>query len=54
MKINCYSCYSSDNITYFQFTFMCKKCKIILKKCDICNMYCNNKCLEIFDKALTL
>lgn len=50
----CYSCYSKDHIIYSHMTFICSKCKIVLKRCDTCGLYCNDTCLQIFDKALTL
>lgn len=52
--IVCYSCYSKDHVIYSQLTFMCSKCKIVLKRCEICGFYCNDKCLEIFNKSLRL
>jgi len=50
----CNSCYSSTNIVYSYRNFICLKCKIIVKKCDTCGLYCGNTCLDLFDKVLTL
>lgn len=50
----CFLCYSADNIIYTNTVFICKKCNTVIKKCDICNLYCGNKCLDLFDKCLTI
>ncbi len=53
----CFLCYSADNIIYTQTMFICKKCNMPVKKCiicDICGYYCDNKCLEMFDKCMTI
>ena len=53
-RIKCCYCYSDKYITYSYQNFICKNCNKILSKCDICNLYCNNTCLSLFDKILTL
>ena len=50
----CFLCYSSDNIIYTNTLFICKKCNMPIKKCDICGFYCDDKCLELFNKCLTI
>ena len=50
---NCYICYSDKHIIYTYNKFVCKKCKIILEKCDICGLYCGNTCIDMFNKILT-
>ena len=50
----CFLCYSADNIIYTRTLFICKKCNIPIKKCDICWLYCNDKCLEIFNNSLKI
>lgn len=46
----CFLCYSSDNIVYTMPIFICKKCK----KCDICGLPCNDKCIELFATCLSI
>ena len=50
----CFLCYSADNIIYTNTLFVCKNCNIVIKKCDICDQYCGDKCLDFFDKCMTL
>ncbi len=50
----CFLCYSADNIIYTNTIFVCKKCNTVVKKCDICDLYCGDKCLDLFDKCLTI
>jgi len=51
----CYICDTSNYIIYTQTTFICKKCNIIIdKKCNICGMNCNDKCLKYFENILKL
>lgn len=55
MNTVCFMCDSSDYIIYTNTTFVCKKCRVIINNCcEICGKKCNNKCLEIFNKSLTL
>lgn len=51
-RIVCGYCYSDKNIMYYHQQFLCEKCKCTMNRCDTCNMYCNNTCLEIFDRIL--
>lgn len=53
-KILCNSCYSSDSIIYAHQAFICSKCKIILKRCNICDLYCNDQCMNIFTNVLKI
>jgi hypothetical protein len=53
-KIVCPYCYSYENIVYAYQKFICTECKKIITRCDICNYYCHNQCLNIFDKALSI
>ena len=46
----CFLCYSADNILYTKNPFICKKCII----CDICGLTCNDKCVALFAKCLTI
>ncbi len=46
----CFLCYSADNILYTKTPFICKKCII----CDICGLSCNDKCVALFAKCLTI
>ena len=50
----CFLCYSADNIIYTKTLFICKKCNTPIKKCDICGFYCDDKCLDIFNKCTTI
>ena len=50
----CFLCYSADNIIYTNTIFVCKKCNNVVKKCDICELYCGDKCLVFFDKCLSI
>ena len=50
----CFLCYSADNIIYTRTLFICKKCNIPIKKCDICDFYCDDKCLDLFDKCISI
>ena len=50
----CFLCYSVDNIIYTQTMFICMKCNMPIKKCNICGFYCDDKCLELFDKCMTI
>lgn len=54
ISIFCYNCISKDDIIQYKNNYFCKKCKILLKKCDICDLYCNDMCLDIFTKSLKL
>lgn len=49
----CFLCYSMDNILYTKNPFICKKCNQT-KKCDICGLSCNDQCLALFAKCLTI
>ncbi len=53
-NIICPYCCTSDDVIYAYQNFICKSCKKIIKHCDICNYYCQDKCLSIFDEVLTL
>ena len=50
----CFLCYSADNIIYTNTLFICKKCNMPIKKCDICGFYCDDKCLDLFNKYLKI
>lgn len=50
----CFLCYSADNIIYTKTTFVCKKCNRVVSKCDICGYYCGDKCLDMFDKCMSI
>ncbi len=50
----CFLCYSADNIIYTKTLFICKNCNTPIKKCDICGFYCDDKCLDIFNKCTTI
>ncbi len=50
----CFLCYSADNIIYTKTTFVCKKCNRVVSKCDICGYYCGDKCLDMFDKYMSI
>lgn len=56
--VNCVLCISNEDITYALNGYVfCKKCYNNInkyKKCDICNLNCNDTCLEIFNNSLKL
>lgn len=60
MMVNCVLCVSNEDITYDSNGYIfCKKCynnisKYKNKKCDICGLYCNDKCLDIFTNSLRI
>ena len=53
-KRTCGYCYSDKHIISFQQMFACMYCKKTINRCDICNLYCHNMCLKMFDSMLSL
>ena len=53
-NIVCPHCYSNKYITYAYQNFICKGCRKIMDRCEICNYYCHNQCLSIFEKVLNI
>lgn len=53
----CYCCYSDKDVIYSNKMFICLSCKTVLPNipvCDICQLKCNNTCLDIFNSVLRL